>query len=120
MTFPSPVVYSWTNNDQSYYFLSAKCIEPTLTSINSDTTENRPRFSRPPNQENTASLSFNSFSFYGLHHIYLYKANIEYAALYKSTGTSSLNITNPVTNIKNGFGIFTSFGVDSLNLIITH
>jgi hypothetical protein len=118
-TFPSPIVYTWTNNDQSYYFLAAKCIETSLTSINTDTTENRPRFSRPPTQENTASLSFNSFSYYGQHHVYLYKANIEYAALYKSTGTSSLNITNPVTNVQNGFGIFTSFGVDSLNLTVT-
>ena len=119
MTFPSPVVYSWTNNDQSYYFIAAKCIESTLVSISSDTANQRPRFSRPPTQENTASLSFNSFSYYGLYHVYLYKANIEYAALYNSTGTSSLNITNPVTNIQNGFGIFTSFGVDSLILNVT-
>ena len=117
--FPTPVSYTWTNNDQSYYFLAAKCMESTLTSINTDTTENRPRFSRQPTQENTASLSFNSFSYYGLHHVYLYKANIEYVALYKSTGTNSLNITNPVTNIQNGFGIFTSFGVDSLILNVT-
>ena len=118
-TFPTPVVYSWTNNDQSYYFLAAKCLETTLTSINNDTTNDRPRFSRPPTQGNTASLSFNSFSYYGLHHVYLYKANVEYAALYKSTGTSSLNITNPVTNVTNGFGIFTSLGVDSLNLTVS-
>ena len=94
-------------------------MESSLVSISSDTANQRPRFSRPPTQENTASLSFNSFSYYGLHHVYLYKANIEYAALYKSTGTSSLNITNPVTNIQNGFGIFTSFGVDSLILNVT-
>lgn len=118
-TFPTPVEYSWTNNDQSYYFLAAKCVEPTLVSINTDTTNDRPRFSRPPTQSNTESLSFFSFSYYGLHHVYLYKANIEYAALYKSTGTSSLNITNPVTNVQNGFGIFTSFGVDSLKLTVT-
>ena len=118
-SFPTPIVYTWTNNDQSYYFLAAKCTEATLVSINTDTTDNRPRFSRPPTQENTASLSFNSFSYYGLHHVYLYKANIEYAALYKSTGTNSLNITNPVSNVQNGFGIFTSLGVDSLNLIVT-
>jgi hypothetical protein len=117
--FPTPIVYTWTNNDQSYYFLSAKCMESTLVSINSDTVNDRPRFSRPPTQQNTASLSFNAFSYYGLHHVYLYKANLEYAALYKSTGTSSLNITNPVTNIQNGFGIFTSFGVDSINLTVT-
>jgi hypothetical protein len=118
-TFPSPIVYNWTNNDQSYYFLAAKCIEPILTSISSDTTGNRPRFSRPPTQGNTASLSFYSFPYYGAYHIYLYKANVEYAALYKSSGTNSLNITNPITNVQNGFGIFTSLGVDSLNLVVT-
>lgn len=117
--YPTPVVYTWNNPDQSYYFLSAKCVESTLVSISTDTANERPRFSRPPTQANTASLSFNNFSYYGLHHVYLYKANLEFAALYNSSGTSSLNITNPVTNIQNGYGIFTSFGVDSLNIIVT-
>jgi hypothetical protein len=118
--FPSPLILTWDNTNQDFYFVASKCFEPILVSINSDTTQNRPVFSRPPSQENTASLRFNSFSYYGLHHVYLYRANPEYVALFKSSGTNSQNITNPITNIQNGFGIFTSFGVDSVIVTVTH
>jgi hypothetical protein len=34
--------------------------------------------------------------------------------LYKFSGNTSLNISEPPTNIKNGFGIFTGINTDTL------
>jgi len=45
---------------------------------------------------------------YGTYKIIVYRLNAEYAALYKTIGSSSLSIQEPPSNINNGLGIFTS------------
>ena len=55
-----------------------------------------------------------TFMFEGYYDSYLYHINAEYNEILNSSGTSSLNLTNPATNIKNGLGIFTAMSGDSL------
>jgi hypothetical protein len=71
--------------------------------------ENRPDFAfrKEPNQSNETELSSRDFQYYGNHSIELYHLNPDYAALYNSNSTSSQNLTNPITNVENGLGIFT-------------
>jgi hypothetical protein len=46
----------------------------------------------------------------------LFKVNSEYNNLYNNRGQSSLNLTNPPTNIINGFGIFTAMNADTVGV----
>jgi len=42
--------------------------------------------------------------------------NDDFADLYSQTAVNSNNITNPVTTIKNGFGVFTGMASDTVYL----
>jgi len=48
----------------------------------------------------------------------LYHLNPEYAALYKFSGNTSLNIREPTTNIENALGIFTGINADTLKIYV--
>jgi len=56
------------------------------------------------------------FSHYGTHQIIVYRVSPEYAALYESSGNSTLSLEEPPTNIENGNGIFTGASSDTLYL----
>jgi len=49
-------------------------------------------------------------------YVILYHLNPEYAALYKFSGNTSLDIKEPVTNIENAMGIFTGISADTLKI----
>ena len=53
---------------------------------------------------------------FGTYQIIVFRVNPEYAALYKSSGNSTLSLEEPPTNIENGFGIFTGASSDTLYL----
>ena len=57
-----------------------------------------------------------AFSHYGTHQIIVYRVNPEYAALYESSGNSTLSLAQPPTNVENGLGIFTGVSSDTLYL----
>lgn len=120
-TFPDPVVATWTNSDQSFYLTSY---------INTDTIQNpifsggpaflgrgRLVFNRPTQGTNT-QIESRQFQYYGLYKVYLLHVQPEYAALYENSGTSSINLAAPATNIENGLGIFTGYAGIALNLLV--
>jgi hypothetical protein len=52
-------------------------------------------------------------AFYGDYKLTLYRINDEYVnLLYSGTDQSTLSITEPQTNVKNGLGIFTGINLD--------
>jgi hypothetical protein len=59
-----------------------------------------------------------TFRYIGYYTVYLYAMNKEYVEILNASNSSSLNLTNPVTNIKNGLGIFTAMQADSLRLFV--
>lgn len=59
-----------------------------------------------------------TFRYVGYYTLYLYALNKEYVEILNASTSSSLNLTNPVTNIKNGIGIFTAMQADSLRLFV--
>jgi hypothetical protein len=118
-TFPDPIELDWNNANHEYYILVVKCIETTL--VPTDTVNaNKPAFRTEPTQSNTYKIQPMQFKYYGTHQIILYKLNAEYAALYNDNGSNSLNLTSPVTNITNGFGIFTGISADTLHIEVTN
>jgi hypothetical protein len=49
-----------------------------------------------------------------MHNVILMHVNPDYAALYRSSGSTSQNISTPPTSITNGLGVFTGVNADTL------
>ncbi len=106
---PAPIVFSWTNNDNSYYIVSVENTtqNPALIDLN-NANEPARLFRSSPTQDNNFQLNPRQFQYYGMHKVTLYHILPGYADLYISNGTSSQNLATPQTNITNGYGIFTA------------
>ena len=53
---------------------------------------------------------------FGTYQIIVFRVNPEYAALYESSGSSTLSLEQPPSNVVNGLGIFTGVSSDTLYL----
>lgn len=121
-TMPDPIDITWTNNDNSYYMLVAEntTADPELVR---DTLSGsfRPafKFRNQPAIESGTQLRSQSFEYFGRYRLILYHLQPEYATLYENSSNSSQNLTTPVTNVVNGFGIFTGMNTDTLFVNIT-
>ncbi len=117
---PADLTLSWTNPDKSYYYVLMQYMETTRDYINyryeslelSDTT------SIAPMNTSETRIGIRSLHFFGTYRIILFKVNTDFADLYQQTAVNSNNITNPVTEIKNGFGVFTGMASDTVYLKI--
>jgi hypothetical protein len=117
-SMPEPVTLRWTNNDESYYIVVIENLETTLDPIRefSDSTRPANMFRKAPTTAAGLQLRQQEFQYFGRHRIILYHVLPDYASLYDETTTSSLNLTNPSTSIRNGYGIFTGLNADTLYL----
>ena len=115
---PDPVKLTWTNDDAGYYMVVIENIETAPIAINDfgGNEEDAPRriFRNEPTQSNQYEIAAMNFQYYGHHRLILFHLNAEYAALYNDNGTTSQNLTNPITNVENGLGIFTGINADTL------
>lgn len=71
-----------------------------------------------PTQSNTVNIVRQNFEYYGKYKLILFKVNGEYIDLFNNRGQSSLNLTNPPTNVTNGFGVFIAMNVDTLDFTV--
>lgn len=115
------VEITWDNNEGDYYYISIRNIEINPEYVNENDAANgrQSRFSiisEPQISNFYAIFPRREFSHYGTHQIIVYRVNPEYAALYDSSGNSTLSLEEPPTNIENGFGIFTGASSDTLYL----
>jgi Domain of unknown function (DUF4249) len=118
----------WDNPDKSYYYVVIESADSSSSSIvmggsglNNGTL---PRFS--------SNFSFRSEPFigdryiinsgilkkYGKHLVKIYSVNQEYANLYENRSQDSRNLSEPVTNVINGLGIFTAFSYDEVSFYV--
>lgn len=112
---------TWDNSEGDYYYVSIRNIEINPEIINENVAANdelsrRFIISEPQISSFYAIFPRREFSHYGTHQIIVYRVNPEYAALYESSGNSTLSLEEPPTNIENGFGIFTGASSDTLYL----
>lgn len=112
---PDPIALSWDNADTSYYMVVIENVETDPVLIY-DTSDNRPVrvFRNEPERSSSHELMPMSFSYYGTHRVVLFHLNPEYAQLYESNGSTSLNLAEPPTNVVNGLGVFTGINSDTL------
>lgn len=120
------IAATWNNDIQEYYALMAKNVETTPEQVPffGRGGQQQQAFTPPleqitnPTQSNTANVGRQTFQYYGKYKLILFKVNGEYVDLFNNRGQSSLNLTNPPTNVTNGFGVFTAMNADTLNFTV--
>jgi Domain of unknown function (DUF4249) len=116
--FPSPVTLTWTNATSDYHLVTVKSTSTSSETINPNRPGGNRIFRERPTQTNTVDIRAPQFTYYGSHDVLLYHINVEYVSLYDDSGSNSLNLTAPYTNIENGLGIFTGISADTLKLLV--
>lgn len=120
-----PVDIRWDNTEGDYYYVVIKNIEEDPEYINELIAEfdanngGRRRFSFISAPEITGVYSINpqrDLTQFGTHRIIVYRVNPEYAALYETSGNSTLSLAQPPSNVQNGLGLLTGVSSDTLYL----
>ncbi|MCB0631115.1 MAG: DUF4249 family protein [Lewinella sp.] len=121
-----PVDISWENPEGDYYYVVIRNIEDDPEEIielpeNVDFGDRRRFFfiSEPEIMDVYTIDPRRSLTQFGTHQIIVYRVNPEYAALYETSGNSSLSLVQPPSNIVNGLGIFTGVSSDTVYLEVT-
>lgn len=112
------VNYRWENEYNDFHLMQITHMESWVKPIYN--TAYTPSFTitSSPTQDTTFQVNSRGFHYYGRHYMILYKLNQEYVDLYYENSSNSQHLTNPPTNIQNGFGIFTGMSSDTLLLQI--
>lgn len=120
----NPITIYWDNPDNNYHLAVIEYLEsvynPIQSNLSSDNFETFRRVSTSPVLETSFDLNTREhLAFFGSYRIIIYKVNEEYVNLYENISQSSLNLTEPLTNIDNGVGIFTGINSDTLLLQVS-
>jgi hypothetical protein len=119
--FTDPIELTWSNPDGSNHFVFIEYLDSVknLINLNFDTAD-VPRISNSPIlTEAGYSLRPMEIYFFGIYRIVLFKVNQEYADLFEGNDQSSIELTNPNTNIEGGYGIFTGLNSDTVFLTVS-
>ena len=112
------VNYRWDNTDDTYHLTQITHMESWIKPIYTTNSTPSRTITSTPTQDTTFQVNSRGFYYYGRHYIILYKLNQEYVDLYYENSSNSQHLTNPATNVHNGFGIFTGMNSDTLLLQI--
>ncbi len=116
-----PLTVTWDNPDNAYHIIIVEYMEssynPIRWNMDPETFDQFRKISTEPVSGDSYNLDTRKhLLFYGSYQIHIYKVNEEYVNLYENISQNSLNLTEPLTNIKNGLGIFT--GINSVTLYL--
>jgi len=117
----APMIVSWDNPDNSYHLIIVEYLEPTYNAINENMDSTKYEEFRKVSTEPVIEGMYNldtrkHLAFFGSYRVIIYKVNEEYVNLYEDVSQSSLSLSEPLTNIENGLGIFTGVNSDTLLL----
>jgi len=110
----------WKNENASLYFVALENLEsdtqPMAMTIGDRQIKLGGRFRRmsQPTSADSFLVRLMSLSYLGKHSAKVYRVNQEYVDLYSSRNQDSRDLNEPLTNIKNGLGIFSAFNSDSV------
>jgi hypothetical protein len=112
------IYVKWSNPDSTLYYVVVENLEASPIEISSG---NFPggmnimrRMTFPPIPSSEFVIARRNLTYYGKHRAIVYKVNQEYADLYESRNQDSRNLNEPLTNIKNGLGVFSAFASDTV------
>ena len=109
---------TWSNPDGEYFYVLVENIEENPEDIEFGFSGIGSKFgnfrflSRPFITDTYIIRVFLSVQQYGPHRVKLFRVNQEYADLYENREQDSRNLTEPISNVNNGLGIFTAFSYD--------
>ena len=121
----TPIDISWNNTEGDYYYVVINNIEENPEYVNDiiaqfeDDNGGRRRFTFISEPQIMDVYSINpqrELTQYGTHQIVIYRVNPEYAALYESSGNTTISLVQPPTNVENGLGILTGISSDTVYL----
>lgn len=112
------VTLSWDNEDGSYFYVLIEYLESTPDYINSMTADLEPSTTQSiaPMASSGTTIGRRNLYFFGSYRIVLFKINQDFVDLYHYTDVNSNTISNPVTSINNGYGLFTGMASDTVFL----
>jgi hypothetical protein len=103
----------WINPDSSLYYVVVENLDANPEEISTGNFPGGMNIVRRTTFSPTATSEFvigrRNLTYYGNHRAIVYKVNQEYADLYESRNQDSRNLNEPLTNIKNGLGVFSAF-----------
>jgi len=116
-TFKS-VRLSWANPDQSNFIIVFRNQDSYPSPVNSRFTSGNAMYDTEVDAGTASYYDIQqvTFMYLGNYKAVLLRVNNEYTDMQQNNGTSSQNLTNPPTNIKNGLGIFTAMNSDTLDI----
>lgn len=116
LTASDSVIISWNNSSQLPYYVVVESVDSTRQPLSSDSLGNfnfTRRFVAEPTTNNYYRVPQSDINYTGKYKITLYRVNQEYVNIYASRQQDSRSLNEPLTNVKNGLGIFTAFASDS-------
>lgn len=112
------VEITWENPDADYYYVLVENIEENPSSINNSGFDfgGRANFFEvsEPVQEDFHIIQPNVLPQYGTYRVQVFRVNLEYADLFETFEQDSRSLSEPLSNVNNGIGIFTAFSSDQL------
>jgi hypothetical protein len=112
------ITVTWGNPDNDYFFIVIENTDPDAADIvfgngqfpgGMQPDGRMFRIRSEPFKNNSYTINSRSLEKYGEHRIKVYRVNQEYVDLYENRQQDSRNLTEPLTNVVNGLGIFTAF-----------
>lgn len=111
--------FTWDNPDSLYHVLVFNNDDPNAFNIHPNR-NNQLNFSFDTKRAAAYDVYYSQLNYIGVYHVMLYRVNKEYIDILSSnTNTSSQKLTNPPSNVTNGYGIFTAMQADTLRLSLT-
>jgi hypothetical protein len=129
------LIITWDNPNNDYFFAVIENTDPNASDIEFATggfpgggfggSGGPPqggmfRFRSSPFKGNKYTVNSRSLEKYGKHAIKIYHVNQEYADLYENREQDSRNLTEPITNVKGGLGIFTAFSYAETEFLVVN
>jgi len=107
---------TWDNTAKDYHFIvlewvgTSKVYTNTIIAAEDILTKK----TSSPNQDNTYNINQMELGLYGKYRAVLCRINKEYYDLLQTTNLNSNNMTNPPSNVSNGWGLFTAMSSDTV------
>lgn len=114
LTSDDTVLVSWNNPNGDYYYTVVESVDPNRQSLQTDTVRRMVPLISQPTSLNHFRVPTMSLDYTGRYRMKLYHVNKEYADLYRSREQDSRSLNEPLTNVKNGLGVFSAFASDSV------
>ena len=112
LDMPDPIELNWEGEEGAYYFVHVQNISEDQEAVNllfeNEGAPPRPDFRSEPSTDAFFAINtFQEITYYGWYEATIYRVNAEYVALYEDNSSGSGNLNEIITNVENGFGIFT-------------